>query len=355
MTLLFELGHQPKLSIAEIEAVLSMKKIAVLNAKQLGNAYLVETKDAVDAAALMNTLGGTVSIAEKIDSSIVEHLQSVFPDGKIHFSVQGPNARDIAKQAKRELKELGRSVRYIEAKNTATILHNNLVEKQSNIVLNGKGMFVTRAIQPIEQMSKRDFDKPGFDTRSGMLPPKLARMMINLGEKENANLLDPFCGSGVLLMEAALLGQTVYGSDISEKAAEDSKKNMAWIQKQADVRLGDARDVHNMFADKKIDLIVTEPYMGKPLRGSERKDALQEQARELRTLFVDAFRSFVKLLEKDARVVFIIPRFQFENDWVIIDCASDIESLGFSQYRESLLYHRKKQHVGRELFFFQKD
>ena len=84
----------------------------------------------------------------------------------------------------------------------------------------------TEAVQPFEQFSARDFGRPGRDDLSGMLPPKLAIIMINLAQTPlNSILLDPFCGSGTILSEAVLLGYTnLIGTDISEKAIADSKK-----------------------------------------------------------------------------------------------------------------------------------
>jgi len=38
----------------------------------------------------------------------------------------------------------------------------------------------TEAVQPYKQWSARDFGRPARDPKSGMLPPKLARLMINL-------------------------------------------------------------------------------------------------------------------------------------------------------------------------------
>src|SRR5205823_3602162 len=87
------------------------------------------------------------------------------------------------------------------------------------------------AVQPFEQFSARDFGRPGRDDLSGMLPPKLAIIMINLAANDTISvLLDPFCGSGTILSEALLLGyKNLIGSDISEKAVADTKTNLDWI------------------------------------------------------------------------------------------------------------------------------
>ncbi len=368
MKYLFTLGHQPHISAAEIQQILKLE-IRNLPAGQAGwkleNGLLhIELDHEIDCTALMQRLGGTISIsehlgqAENVVSFLVSHIQKLQPEGKIHFSVHGDNAKQTALKVKKELKSTGRSVRYIEEKNSATVLHNNLVEKQTDFTVLKKDVFVTRAIQPLEEFSSRDYGKPGADSKSGMLPPKLARMMINLSGIEKGTLLDPFCGSGVLLMEAALLGFKAMGSDISEKAVEDTKKNLDWIEKEGKVVKSDVKNLSSTVKEM-VDVIVTEPYMGKPLHGNEKEDFLRGQAVELKGLYVDAFRNFSKILKNDGVVVFIIPKFQYNEGWIEIDCIEDIKNQGFaiepfSKENSSLLYHRSGQKVGRDIWRFVK-
>ncbi|MFH1286236.1 MAG: DNA methyltransferase [Candidatus Magasanikbacteria bacterium] len=369
LTYLFHLGRQPKISIAEIESVFSLWKIpfTVLESKKA--LYQVETKKDIDTVALMNRLGGTLKIqTSPKEQNITDYLLDAVPDGKIQFSLSGNNARQIALQTKKELKDQERSVRYIEPKNTATILHNNLVERQTDLTLHEKQLFITVAIQPIEELGKRDFGRPGFDAKSGMLPPKLAKIMINLAEaQEDDVLLDPYCGSGTVLMEAALMGYgNLIGSDTSPKAIEDTKKNLEWIQKDyglqaMDYRLleSDVRDIDKKLGEKSVGSIISEPYMGVPLRGNDSESFLEKQVEELKRLYTSAFTSFHKILKSNGTVVMIIPKFRFRDEWMTIGCLDKIKELGFNilpltEDSPSLLYHREGQHVGREIWKFRK-
>ena len=76
-------------------------------------------------------------------------------------------------------------------------------------------------VQNISAYAMRDQKRPKRDAFVGMLPPKLAQIMINLAlgdqEPKDKLLLDPFCGTGVLLQEALLMGLKVYGTDLSQK------------------------------------------------------------------------------------------------------------------------------------------
>ncbi|MFA4830854.1 MAG: DNA methyltransferase [Patescibacteria group bacterium] len=374
MLYLFQLGHQPHISVAEIEAVFSRLSIGCKTIKQAGQNLLIEIQTKLDCGKLIQLLGGTVKISEKIIedknaiSSLVQHLNKLYSTGKIHFSLSGKNAKSAALEIKKGLKKIGRSVRYIEPKNTATILHNKLVEKEADLAVVGSSIFVTRAIQPFEEFSERDYGRPKSDSASGMLPPKLARIMINLsGSKQGEIILDPFCGSGTILMEAAFMGYTNFvGSDIAGKAIQDTGHNLEWIKNNFSLpslpyRLlnAGAAELGERLDEKSIDFIVTEPYLGGALKGNESRDKLSAQAKELKELYLGVFMVFHKILKAGGSAVFIIPRFRHQSGWITIDCADEIKKTGFeiiplSKKERFLLYWRTKQRLGREIWKFKK-
>lgn len=371
---LFELGREQAISIAEIFALSRLWSNPCAIGRQAGAFLILQFEKPIDPAAWMERLGGTIKIGEMIETkdetktTVIDYLIQSQPNGKILFSINGNHAKKIALTIKQRLKKLGRSVRYIEAKNTATILHNRLVDCGGDLTIVGTMAFATKAIQDIEAYSKRDYNRPGRSAKRGMLPPKLARIMINVAEKkESAVICDPFCGSGTVLMEAALLGYTrLVGSDASSDAIADTKKSLAWIQKTHALQAvkyvfhkSDAQHVDTCIKPRSIDAIITEPYLGKPLRGNESKKQLEHQARELATLYTNAFDAFHHILAPDGIIVCIIPLFRHGETWIRVDCINDIERIGFKQMplgeeSASLLYARKNQHVGRELFKFSK-
>jgi tRNA G10 N-methylase Trm11 len=289
------------------------------------------------------------------------------PTGKIQFSLHAEHERKLAEEVKNLLKESGRSARYVPPKNTATIIYNKLVEKGGNIIIIDRDIYLTRAVQPIDAWSERDYGRPGRDSESGMLPPKLARMMINIsGVSTDQILFDPFCGSGTVLTEAILLGfKTIVGSDSSEQAIQDTKKNIEWITEKKENKVAstvfqsDVREVRSHIEKNSVGVIVAEPYMGKPLTGREREDFLHTQAKELHELFIDAFKTFQLILKSGGVIVFIIPRFWYRGTWIRIECQDRIEKEGFeivplTHHEQYILYHRPGQFVGREVWKFKK-
>lgn len=368
---LFQLGHQPHISRAEIISVLTAANISYAPKETDKNHLLISCKGLLDAEKLNQTLGGTVKIMEEISASaniasdITNYLNRVISEGKINFSLSGSNAARLAITIKKNLKQIDRSVRYIEPKNTATILHNNLIKTQSDLTIIYNRVYVTRSIQPLEEFSERDYGRPNVDNKSGMLPPKLARMMINLaGISADKIILDPFCGSGTILLEATDLSFSyLIGSDISDKALNDTAANLDWFaQKKGTVVkpkliLSDVHALRQKLSPQSVDAIVTEPFLGNPLRGNETKERLTKSARELRVLYEDAFQIFSQILKPGGVVIFIIPEFYVHNEIVTVDCLSHIRKLGFTSVpldpdSDSLLYRRPGQFVGRRIWKF---
>ncbi len=349
--------------------------------------------------AAMARLGGTIKLASEIGTGLSEgelldclvtELDAV--DGKIHFGIsiyskeQGAKSKEQlndvvyrwGKELKTRLKETGRSVRHVFNReailSSVSVAKNGLTNRGAEFLVRESGgkytVARTLAVQPFEAFGARDFGRPGRDDVSGMLPPKLALMMINLaGMPESAHLLDPFCGSGTILTEALLLGYTkLTGSDLSERAIADTRQNIAWTIEQArlaltadDVRLETTSvlELSTIMVPNSIEAIVTEPYLGKPLKGNEPRELLEAQIQELKMLYLKAFVQFKEILQPGGKIVFLLPRFKFRNEWLRIDCRAEIEALGFSvvtllDTHDYLLYARPDQRVGREVWCFTK-
>jgi tRNA (guanine10-N2)-dimethyltransferase len=76
------------------------------------------------------------------------------------------------------------------------------------------------------RLCERDpMQRPFF--RSMLVPRRRARCLVNLtGVQPGQRFLDPFCGTGALLVEAALIGAEAYGSDIDPVMVGGSRENL---------------------------------------------------------------------------------------------------------------------------------
>jgi len=123
-------------------------------------------------------------------------------------------------------------------------------------------VFVCDADIDREQFEKRKVaERPFFSPIS--LHPKYARASVNLsGARKGDVVLDPFCGTGGIVMEAASMGMRVIASDLDERMVSGCIENMEHYGfRLHDSDILDIGDVSNRFAD--VDAVVTDPPYGR--------------------------------------------------------------------------------------------
>jgi tRNA (guanine10-N2)-dimethyltransferase len=150
----------------------------------------------------------------------------------------------------------------------------------------------------IARIDRSQFEKRKVQNRPFFSPislhPKLARALVNLSEiKKNETLLDPFCGTGGIILEAGLIGVKTIGSDIEEKMIEGCKKTLDFYKvKNYKLYHSDIGKI-GTYIDK-VDSIVTDlPYGKSTTTKGEKKELLYNRA----------FESMSKLLKNGGRAV----------------------------------------------------
>ncbi|MFA6322128.1 MAG: DNA methyltransferase [Candidatus Buchananbacteria bacterium] len=365
MQYVFILGHNPKLSAAEIMAVLPAAK-KVLET----NAFLILENEEIDCLATMRRLGGTIKIGRIIGDRVkkeilVQDLLENKPENKLNFGISFYESKPwkLGMEVKAELKNAGVSCRLVVSKEktlSSVVVAKNKV--QEFMIFANKYLAKTCAVQEFEEYGFRDYGRPGRDLVSGMMPPKLAKIMINLSQVPvGAVLLDPFCGSGTIIQEALLLGfENIIGCDISEKAISDTEENLAWLAKNSELEIkakaqvfqADVRDLAVKI--KSVDAIIAEPFLGPPLRGHEKLFEVKKTVEQLSELYVQAFGEFRKILSSGGRIVIIFPSFRIDNQVLELPILSKIQQLGFTQVnRDKLIYSRDTQKVWRQIYIFE--
>ncbi|RJP18404.1 MAG: hypothetical protein C4527_29160 [Candidatus Omnitrophota bacterium] len=415
-TYLFQLGHCPDLSHAEILGVNPRFGGALHSPQRLPNAVICKTDSEETIHHIFNELGGAIRLCEVIHTLKIEGWNSVSSDILVESilaakldsilmssehraifgltflgdsSAQSPRKlhnllHETAVGLKNHLREKECSCRFVlpdpnEKRvelSGAQVDKNNLLEKGLEIVFHFDGqqtliLGLTKRIQAYEEFSQRDYGRPQRDARSGMLPPKLARMMINLARTdETKTILDPFCGSGGILMEASLAGLGATGFDNSEKAVNDSLENRKWLENRFPdlhnkIRVfhGDACSLHSLCEPLYFDACVTEPYLGPPVTQPLNETQFEKISHQLEPLYIRALGEIRAAIKPGGRVVFITPRFRLQDSTQtgVLSILREIKLLGYTildpfaefqstDRRATLIYERPKQVVLREIF-----
>lgn len=393
MKIFFRLGKNANLAYAEVISYLKTNEYKYELDFVNQNVAVFDIDRDVDFL-FINNLGGTVKVGEMIGSGksldavkklVMQKLESLEGKKVFGFSVLD----NIKEFSLKELNNLGMeiknelgSARFVTSKekelSSVIVKNEKLLRKGGEFILfnsvEGLQIGITKAVQDFKDFEKRDYGRPRSDSKSGMLPPKLAVTMINILDIKNkdAKILDPFCGSGTILQELLLKGfKNVIGADISEKAIDDTKINLEWLEKNYNISI-DNVELYNVDAKeiaqhvKTVDGIITEPFLGPALRGGETKDYIMKNKIELENLYMRVFKTFSKIVKDNGKIVIVVPAFKYKEEIIYLDILHKIASYGFTlqtsyknlnekNYRSNLMYFRPDAKVLREVMVFKKD
>jgi tRNA G10 N-methylase Trm11 len=403
------LGHQPHISTAELAAVIpGFSILHTFDKKILTFESVVPlSQETIDI------LGGTVALAEQLsaDSAEVRDIPKVLVQEmenvrgkKVTFAlrtsgISPKQLKTLYRECKEALRRIGRASRYVgtEKKPAAAILLHTqgLISGKGGlelVILADEHHFWlgrTVGVQDVDAYTHRDMDKPVRDTTVGLLPPKLAQILLNFGlwlhmqgEKEKelkkfkpicAEVFDPFCGTGVIPMEALLRGCPVVASDVSLKAVNGTTKNIEWLRKEERILKKDVSStVWKQDATKPFetsqgkpfvlktlpDVVVTETTLGTPFekRPSQKEIASEKKKNEA---VQEAFLRNAAATLPGVPLVCTWPVWRtktqsvfLEKIWKVLeelpyDVVRTIELEAHD--RPTLFYRRSDQSVGREI------
>ena len=358
------LGRQSEISLAELEALFSDVHQIAPNLATFSVASPVEPVD-------INRLGGSLKLAQKLAQKPLDFLADL-PEGKITLGISDYSRHASRKSANVEALKLkkilvrhGRSVRVVENKDatlsTATSLHNGLSGKNARkveLIKVNDAWYKVVGVQDIDAYARRDQARPARDAKVGMLPPKLAQILINLCGPlaPKACILDPFCGTGVVLQEALLMGYQAYGTDINERMVEYTKKNLEHFGFNGyKVEVGDATSFE---WQQSIDAVACEGYLGQPMSQIPSELKLKEQKQECGAILLGFLKNLAGQIQPDTPVVIAAPAWlRSGGTYSRLEIIDRIEELGYNvnnKSREGLLYQREGQIVARDILILRK-
>jgi len=221
----------------------------------------------------------------------------------------------------------------------------------------------TISIQDIDAYARRDRGRPKRDAFVGMLPPKLAQTIVNLGvgllpPSDEAVVLDPFCGTGVILQEALLMGYSAYGTDLEPRMVEYSQANLEWlsthgVEAAPTLEVGDAT-THQW--GHPFSVVAGEAYLGRPLSSWPNPETLQEIIGTCNVIIQKFLQNLAPQIPPGTRLCLAVPAWQAPNGRLYhLSLLDQLEVLGYNRVsfswanEQEMVYRRPDQVVAREL------
>ena len=383
------LGRQPALGMAELEQLYGSGSV-----KWFGTTSALVDTDDFDFERLGGSQKAGRVVAELrgdwhgISMKLVSKYAAQWAQssGKITLGISTYGftvaPRDVQKTGivlKSKLKAHGVSLRLIPnsdaALNTAVSHHNKLGLSANHIELlivraASGAVIIAESVgaQNITALAARDQARPRTDAFVGMLPPKLARMMVNMAAGDITNtttVLDPFCGTGVVLQEAALLGcGTVYGSDLSAKMVDYTQTNLDWLLDRyhlaTTVRVEEADAITHQW-QQPVSTVICETYLGQPFSAPPSPAKLTDVRGNCDRIVGTFLRNIAGQLAPGTTLCIAIPAWRdHTGQFTHLSVVGSLERLGYRLQplhhirHEQLLYYRETQVVARQLLLLQK-
>ena len=427
------LGRQPEISLAELAAVFGADCV-----NRISQQFAKVQTSQFD----ITTLGGTIKCAKVITELpasrtdkasllaasrfITQHYQAKWAHSphKITLGLSSYNlavgARNVQKTGlilKSSLKKSDTSLRLIPndqpALSTATAHNNKLGGSPYKVELllvktTDRRLIIaeSRGIQNITAYTRRDRHRPKRDAFVGMLPPKLAQIMLNLalgaelltrqrshnnsatrsdsslsdksmvlrtalpdafdveetaGSRAAVTILDPFCGTGTVLQEALLAGYDVVGTDLSQKMVDYTTENLSWLQSTFTAP-GNVIDIHQADAtthrwpdSQHLTAVVCETYLGQPFSAPPAPQKLAEVAGNCNRIITSFLANIRPQLAPNTPLCIAVPAwYDASGRATHLPLIKHLQKLGYYQLnRTPLIYRRPDQIVARELLILQ--
>ncbi|MDQ2973027.1 MAG: hypothetical protein M3Q79_00915 [bacterium] len=400
-------GRLPLLSTAELEAVFGASKIQTFT----NDSVFI---DAEVSPEIYARLGGTTKLAKVLTElpndwlSIEKYLLSTLPEhasyiqGKITIGISVYGLSVSVKTLQRSLlsfkkllKSSGHSVRVLLNKtqelSTAEVYHNKLTSENSwelLVISSGSKTYLAQTlyVQNIDNYVNRDRNRPMRDARVGMLPPKLAQTIVNLAlgnfknderrtmnEENNSPLpvprspfliLDPFCGTGVVLQEAMLMGYPTYGTDLESRMVEYTQKNLQWLKTfyshelpNFKLEVGDAT-THTW--NPIPDAVAGETYLGPPLTKLIGDADLSKMIYSVNKLHVQFLANINSQISPGTRICLAVPAWRTNAGYKHLPLLDKLGVMGYNWVKfehvneRKIIYDREGQFVARQLIVITK-
>ncbi|MFX1474840.1 MAG: RsmD family RNA methyltransferase [Promethearchaeota archaeon] len=300
-------GRHPTLPVAELRASLEAERYAYNLGEKQGRVILVEVDP--QGALLATRRSGFVNYSlQLIFQCPMTELDILYAMNDVdyhHWLIKGTGFGVKLTRVQREHRRL--DVEELQRKIGSQIwramkgkVHVNL-EVPDTLFL---GLITTKRFYfgvYIASRNRREFSyrrsprRPFFNPDT--IHPKIARAMVNLSHSASGDLfLDPFCGTGGLLLEAASIGSIPIGVDNDHRILWGCRSNLNHFKT---LFFGIHADTRTLpFRSQSVDAIATDPPYGRS--SSTRKS-------DIATLLKTSLTQLADVIHTNKYVCFAIP------------------------------------------------
>ena len=328
MKFLFELSKDHgTLPSSEVFSCLKAEKIDYKILESNEDVAVIDTAESEKIQIIANRLSHTFFVDQFLFSSSIstDEINKIALKNKIEK--KGSIAIRYKNRSKKvDSQKIVKKLAEIYTKNMGVSLQNPDIEIRALItdskVLVGLKLYEINRTQ--FERRKVQF-RPFFSPIS--LHPRIARALVNISNiKKDDILLDPFCGTGGILLEAGLIGAKVVGNDIEEKMIDGCRKTLDYYEiKNYSLFCSDIGSIPNYL--KSVDAVVADFPYGK---------STTTKGEDMENLYLRAFESISKILKTGGRAVIGISRYDLIN--VGKKYLSYIETYEFRAHRSLTRY-----------------
>lgn len=262
MTYIFSLSKEhPDLPRAEVEHVLTAEGIDHTVEDHRDSLLFVDADDLTG----LDRLAMTFEVAELLYDCAPDSYQKlatrnppISTDNR--FAVRKQQIDDTAAPA-----ELEQNIGRIIDKESSGHVDLDNPEDVFRVYLYDDTAYTTKIVHDVDrsQYEARQNQYRPFSSPVSM-HPRLARALVNLSEvPRDGTVLDPFCGTGGILLEAGLIGCDIIGADIQQEMVNGTRKNLASFDLDAELHQCAFEDIEDSVDIDSVDVIVSDLPYGK--------------------------------------------------------------------------------------------
>jgi tRNA G10 N-methylase Trm11 len=305
------------------------ERVSVLHVDHLPPKYVAELSGAHKCAPVTTVLDSPDGDMTGLTAFMASHLEDKSNVSLSGYEVGEDSYEDLVRSMLDGIRGAGmKKVRLLRPQGNELQSERVLTREALDVIAfpyhGGFALGPTAWVPDSAAMRQRGTRKPSPHSEIS-LSPRLARTLVNLaGLKPGQTLLDPFCGSGTILVEAYGKSLRCLGVDSRASRVQETRENIRWsiggvTDRGYDIRKGDARDLPRMLRGTRVDAIVTEPLLLPQLRARPKTSTAQEMIGESAGIYNDALASMAESIHSEGRIIVVVPVIQtMEGDEVTL-------------------------------------